>query len=63
MTINEYLKKTGKTAAEFSAMLGGIVGEKAIGHYLTGIREPRPEVARAIVKKTGGAIQIQDIYG
>jgi len=61
MTILEYINKYGLTRPQFAKKLG--VVHQAISHWITGERHPRPSMAKKIIKKTGGEVTMQDIYG
>jgi DNA-binding transcriptional regulator YdaS (Cro superfamily) len=61
MKLAEYLKLNHISQPKFAKRLK--VNESAVGHWIYGVREPRPDMARKIVKATGGAVTLQDIYG
>jgi DNA-binding XRE family transcriptional regulator len=61
MTIREYLEKHHWSRAKFAQKAGVI--EKAVGHWVTGERKPKPDIALKIIKFTKGKITFKDIYG
>jgi DNA-binding transcriptional regulator YdaS (Cro superfamily) len=61
MTIKQYLRKYRLTRDEFATACG--VGEKAVGHWVTGKRKPKPETVVTIERITGGKVTLADIYG
>jgi DNA-binding transcriptional regulator YdaS (Cro superfamily) len=61
MKIHEYLEKHSITRAKFAKKVGVI--EKAVGHWITGARDPKPDTAVKIERVTKGEVTLQDIYG
>jgi hypothetical protein len=59
MKLREYLTAIGDAQA---AKLFGI-SERAARSYRYGVRTPKPATARQIVRRSKGALSMQDIYG
>lgn len=59
MKLRDYLTQLGDSQA--ARTLG--LTERAVRSYRCGARLPKPETARKIIKRTKGAITMQDIYG
>lgn len=58
MNLNDYIKEVGRAkAAEVFGVTPG-----AIGHWVTGRRNPSPQIARSIVEKTHGLVSFNGIY-
>lgn len=58
MTLDEYLRHTGRTRAEFARTIG-ITGQ-AVAYYIAGKRHPRPAIMRRIVAATEGEVRPDD---
>ena len=61
MKLANYLLNKGMSQAEFAKKLG--IGRADVNRYLSGIRRPRPELARQIVEFTKWAVTLEDLYG
>ena len=60
MTLSEYLREHGLTAARFAEEIG--VSQQAVQRYAQGLRVPRKAIMHRIEEATGGAVQAQDFY-
>jgi transcriptional regulator with XRE-family HTH domain len=60
MNIRAYLKKSGKTHAEFAKSLG--VTRDAVSRWLAKDRYPRRTMVKKIERITNGDVTLQDIY-
>ncbi len=58
MTLSEYLKESGNTAAEFAEIIG--VSQEAVRMWLRGERRPRFEHLEAIAEATSGRVLPND---
>jgi DNA-binding transcriptional regulator YiaG len=62
MKLSAYLRKKKISQTDFARTLG--VEREAVARWIAGIRRPRPEIARKIVKITGPrGVTFEDIYG
>jgi DNA-binding transcriptional regulator YdaS (Cro superfamily) len=60
MKISYYLKKHNLSRAAFAKKAGVI--DKAVSHWITGERKPKPATALKIERVTKGEVTLQDIY-
>lgn len=52
-----------RLVAALSVHLGYRLTTWTVYHWLSGLREPRPEHARALVELSGGRLTFSDLYG
>jgi DNA-binding transcriptional regulator YdaS (Cro superfamily) len=60
MTIGDYLKKYKKTHQWLADKVS--VRRTAVGNWVNGTRQPRPDTANLIVTATNGRVTLKDIY-
>lgn len=60
MQLIDYLLQNKIQQQDFAAAIE--VTPTAICRYVSGLREPRPDVARRIVAATNGKVRMADIY-
>ena len=58
MKLTNFLSENGITAAQIAAKIG--VTEKAVSHWINGVRTPRPEQMVKIIEETRGAVTAND---
>lgn len=60
MTLNEWLRSTGTSSADFAAAIG--VSRQALHRYRFNERVPKPPVISKIQEVTAGAVTASDFY-
>jgi transcriptional regulator with XRE-family HTH domain len=58
MKLKDFLKKTGKTQAEFAKELG--LAENTVSRYVSAGRVPLPKIMQKIKELTGGKVTPND---
>lgn len=58
MKLSEYLHTNAISRREFAAKVG--ITEAALCRYISGVRMPRPQIARAIMTASGGTVTPND---
>jgi DNA-binding XRE family transcriptional regulator len=61
MKLDKWISKNGYTKQSFGKLVN--VSRIAINRYISGERDPRPDVARDIVRVTNGGVTLDDLYG